>query len=130
MFQNRIPDRIKQIIWNDTANDPYSKENVARRLLVYFDYMPFMSNGREIVEKITGYTLKQQVKLSEKNEKTINDVMMYISKTDGSSKLLHERGSVEQRELQDTIEYIMQETLVLTNDQYLLLKEGLKDSNI
>ena len=42
---------------------------MARRLLVYFDYMPFMSNGREIVEKITGYTLKQQVKLSEKNEK-------------------------------------------------------------
>jgi hypothetical protein len=130
MFQNRVPDRIKQIIWNDTANAPYSKENVARRLLVYFDYMPFMSNGREIVEKITGYTLKQQVKLSEKNEKTINDVMMYISKTDGSSKLLHERGSVEQQELQDTIEYIMQETLGLTNDQYLLLKEGAKDSNI
>ena len=130
MFQNRVPDRIKQIIWNDTANAPYSKENVARRLLVYFDYMPFMSNGREIVEKITGYTLEQQVKLSEKNEKTINDVMMYISKTDGSSKLLHERGSVEQQELQDTIEYIMQETLGLTNDQYLLLKEGAKDSNI
>ena len=37
MFQNRVPDRIKQIIWNDTANDPYSKESVARRLLVYFD---------------------------------------------------------------------------------------------
>ena len=124
MFQNRVPDRIKQIIWNDTANDPYSKESVARRLLVHFDYMPFMSNGREIVEEITGYTL------SEKNEKTINNVMRYISKTDGSSKLLHERGSVEQRELQDTIEYIMQETLGLTNDQYLLLKEGLKDSNI
>ena len=130
MFQNRVPDRIKQIIWNDTANAPYSKENVARRLLVYFDYMPFMPNGREIVEKITGYTLKQQVKLSEKNEKTINDVMMYISKTDGSSKLLHEKGSIEQQELQDTVEYIMQETLGLTNDQYLLLKEGLKDSNI
>ena len=46
MFQNRVPDRIKQIIWNDTANNPYSKESVARRLLVYFDYMPFMSNGR------------------------------------------------------------------------------------
>ena len=122
MFQNRVPDRIKQIIWNDTANNPYSKESVARRLLVYFDYMPFMSNGRE--------TLKQQVKLSEKNEKTINNVMRYISKTDGSSKLLYERGSVEQQELQDTIEYIMQEILGLTNDQYLLLKEGLKDSNI
>ena len=92
--------------------------------------MPFMSNGREIVEEITGYTLKQQVKLSEKNEKTINNVMRYISKADGSSKLLYERGSVEQQELQDTIEYIMQETLGLTNDQYLLLKEGLKDSNI
>ena len=130
MFQNRVPDRINQIIWNDTANNPYSKESVARRLLVYFDYMPFMSNGREIVEKITGYTLKQQVKLSEKNEKTINNVMRYISKTDGSSKLLYERGSVEQQELQDTIEYIMQEILGLTNDQYLLLKEGLKDSNI
>ena len=130
MFQNRVPDRIKQIIWNDTANAPYSKENVARRLLVYFDYMPFMSNGREIVEKITGYTLKQQVKLSEKNEKTISNVMKYISKTDGSSKLLHEKGSIEQQELQDTIEYIMQEILGLTNDQYLLLKEGLKDSNI
>ena len=103
MFQNRVPDRIKQIIWNDTANDPYSKESVARRLLVHFDYMPFMSDGREIVEKITGYTFKQQVKLSEKNEKTIDNVMRYISKTDGSSKLLYERGSVEQRELQDTI---------------------------
>jgi hypothetical protein len=56
--------------------------------------------------------------------------MRYISKTDGSSKLLYERGSVEQQELQDTIEYIMQEILGLTNDQYLLLKEGLKDSNI
>lgn len=121
MFQNRVPDRIKQIIWNDTANNPYSKESVARRLLVYFDYMPFMSNGREIVEKITGYTLKQQVKLSEKNEKTISNVMKYISKTDGSSKLLHERGSIE---------HIMQEILGLTNDQYFLLKEGLKDSNI
>lgn len=130
MFQNRVPDRIKQIIWNDTANNPYSKESVARRLLVYFDYTPFMSNGREIVEKITGYTLKQQVKLSEKNEKTISNVMKYISKTDGSSKLLHERGSIEQQELQDTIEHIMQEILGLTNDQYLLLKEGLKDSNI
>ena len=126
MFQNRVPDRIKQIIWNDTADDPYSKESVARRLLIHFDYMPFMSDGREIVEKITGYTFKQQVKLSEKNEKTIDNVMRYISKTDGS----YERGSVEQRELQDTIEYIMQEILGLTNDQYLLLKEGLKDSNI
>ena len=92
--------------------------------------MPFMSNGREIVEKITGYTLKQQVKLSEKNEKTINNVMRYISKTDGSSKLLYESGSVKQQELQDTIEHIMQEILGLTNDQYLILKEGLKDSNI
>lgn len=54
MFQNRVPDRIKQIIWNDTANNPYSKESVARRLLVYFDYMPFMSDGREIVEKLQG----------------------------------------------------------------------------
>ena len=130
MFQNRIPDRIKQIVWNDTANDPYSKESVARRLLVHFDYMPFMSNGREIVEEITGYTLKQQVKLSEKNEKTIDNVMRYISKTDGSSKLLYESGSVKQQELQDTIEHIMQEILGLTNDQYLILKEGLKDSNI
>ena len=56
--------------------------------------------------------------------------MKYISKTDGSSKLLHERGSIEQQELQDTIEHIMQEILGLTNDQYFLLKEGLKDSNI
>ena len=56
--------------------------------------------------------------------------MRYISKTDGSSKLLYESGSVKQQELQDTIEYIMQEILGLTNDQYLILKEGLKDSNI
>ena len=29
--------RYKQIIWNDTAANPYSKENLARRLLTYID---------------------------------------------------------------------------------------------
>ena len=124
MFQNRAPERIKQIIWNDTANDPYSKESIARRLLVYFDCMPFMGNGYKIIEKITGYTLEQQTKLSEKNEKAINSVMRCIKQAELSSKILHESGSFEQRELQDNIEHIMQEVLGLTNEQYNLLREG------
>ena len=124
MFLNYTPDRFKQIVWNDTAKDPYSMESTARRLLVNFDYMPFMGDGYKIVERITGYTLEQQIKLTKKNEKAINSVMRCIKQAELSSKILHESGSLEQRELQDNIEHIMQEVLGLTNEQYDLLREG------
>ena len=56
--------RYKQIIQNDTAANPYSKENLARRLLTYTD-------DAEKIKVLTGFNEKKQEALREKNSQSI-----------------------------------------------------------
>lgn len=56
--------RYKQIIQNDTAANPYSKENLARRLLTYTD-------DAEKIKALTGFNEKKQEALREKNSQAI-----------------------------------------------------------
>ena len=63
----------KQIIWNDTASNPYSKENLARRLLTY-------TYDAEKIQALTGFNEKKQDALREKNSqavKVFNDFLLH-----------------------------------------------------
>lgn len=123
MLINFVPDRVRQIIWNDTAKDPFSRESVARRLLVSFDYIPFVEGSHLIVEAITGYNLEEQIGLSEKNDAAIKSVAEYANKALRISKSIHARGSFEEKDLESNLKHIMKEVLGLTNDQYELILE-------
>lgn len=67
-----LSERSKKIIWNDTKNDIYSNESIARRILAV------ANDGEMIVEKLTGFTAEEQEELHSRNLKAISNVRKKI----------------------------------------------------
>ena len=107
--------RYKQIIWNDTAANPYSKENLARRLLTYTD-------DAEKIQALTGFNEKKQDTLREKNSqavKVFNDFLLHTMECQNQG--IDFRSSRNGADLDTAV----MEVLDLTEEQYVLHKQSI-----
>lgn len=107
--------RYKQIIWNDTAANSYSKENIARRLLTYTD-------DPEIIQTLTGFDEEEQYKLIEKNAQTVKSFRDFILHSMECRKKGIDFTSSRNGTDLDTA---VMEILDLTEEQYALHKEDI-----
>ena len=98
--------RYKQIIQNDTAANPYPKENLARRLLTYTD-------DAEKIKALTGFNEKKQEALREKNSQAIKAFDDFI---------LH---TMECQNQGIDFNTAVMEVLALTEEQYILHKQNI-----
>lgn len=107
--------RYKQIIWNDTAANPYSKENLARRLLIYTD-------DAEKIQALTGFDEKKQEALRGKNSQVIKAFDDFILHTmECQNQGIDFRSSRNGADLDTAV----MEVLSLTEEQYILHKQNI-----
>lgn len=105
--------RTKQIIWNDTAGNPYSNESIARRLLT-------CSENREFIKLLTGLSDEQLDKLEEQNNEVIRRVRSLVCLS------YHYFDSCQDGEIvMENSQPIqtMSEILGLSEEQYILLEK-------
>ena len=105
--------RYKQIIQNDTAANPYSKENLARRLLTYTD-------DAEKIKVLTGFNEKKQEALREKNSQSIKAFDDFILHT-----MEYQNQDIDFRSSRNgaDLDTAVMEVLDLTEEQYVLHKQ-------
>lgn len=107
--------RYKQIIWNDTAANPYSKENLVRRLLTYTD-------DAEKIQALTGFDEKKQEALRGKNSQAIKAFDDFILHTmECQNQGIDFRSSRNGADLDTAV----MEVLALTEEQYILHKQNI-----
>ena len=107
--------RYKQIIWNDTAANPYSKENLARRLLTYTD-------DAEKIQALTGFNEKEQEALMEKNSQAIKAFEDFLLHTmECQNQGIDFRSSRNGVDLDNAV----MEVLSLSEEQYVLHKQSI-----
>ena len=107
--------RYKQIIWNDTAANPYSKENLARRLLTYTD-------DAEKIQALTGFNEKEQEALMEKNSQAIKAFEDFLLHTmECQNQGIDFRSSRNGADLDNAV----MEVLSLSEEQYVLHKQSI-----
>ena len=107
--------RYKQIIQNDTAANPYPKENLARRLLTYTD-------DAEKIKALTGFNEKKQEALREKNSQAIKAFDDFILHTmECQNQVIDFRSSRNGADLDTAV----MEVLALTEEQYILHKQNI-----
>ena len=107
--------RYKQIIWNDTAANPYSKENLVRRLLTYTD-------DAEKIKALTGFNEKKQEALREKNSQAIKAFDDFILHT-----MEYQNQGIDFRSSRNgaDLDTAVMEVLALTEEQYILHKQNI-----
>lgn len=110
-------DLTQQIIWNDTMSNPYSEENIARRLLAF-------GTNSEIVAQLTGISEEEQDILIEKNLNVFRKVSEKAKEASDLMNDLFESGE-ELHLLSDNpnIEFVMRTALLLSPDSYKLLSK-------
>ena len=107
--------RYKQIIWNDTAANPYLKENLARRLLTYTD-------DAEKIQALTGFNEKEQGALMEKNSQAIKAFEDFLLHTiECQNQGIDFRSSRNGADLDNAV----MEVLSLSEEQYVLHKQSI-----
>ncbi|RRD32306.1 hypothetical protein EII38_00815 [Streptococcus minor] len=105
--------RVKQIIWNDTAKNLYSDESIARRLLT-------CSEDREFIKLLTGLNDEHLDKLEDQNRKIIRKVIDMVCLSFHYFDVCNEGEAVMSNH--QPIES-MSDILGLSEEQYLLLEK-------
>ena len=107
----------QQIIWNDTMNEPYSLESVARRLLAF-------GTDSDIVEQLTGFSEEDQTKLIDKNIEVYKKVKDLVQKNKSIMSELFDAGR-ETHLLSDNPDFafVVRTSLLLSPDSCQLLSK-------
>ena len=105
--------RVKQIIWNDTARNLYSSESIARRLLT-------CSEDREFIKLLTGLSDEHLDELEDQNRKIIEKVRDMVCLSFHYFDVCHEGEAVMNNS--QPIES-MSDILGLSEEQYILLEK-------